>query len=74
MWQCRKSVPPKSFTFTLRDRGGVSQLTGRKEDIRKRVVPERFFCVNSKVCSSESEGITVRCGKTDAWRTGASGE
>ncbi len=42
MWQCRKSVPPKSFTFTLRDRGGVSQLTGRKEDIRKRVVPERF--------------------------------
>ncbi len=42
MWQCRKSVPPKSFTFTLRDRGGMSQLTGRKEDIRKRVVPERF--------------------------------
>ncbi len=42
LWQCRKSVPPKSFTFTLRDRGGVSQLTGRKEDIRKRVVPEKF--------------------------------
>ncbi len=35
-------MPPKSFTFTLRDRGGVSQLTGRKEDIRKRVVPEKF--------------------------------
>ncbi len=42
LWQCRKSVPPKSFTFTLRDRGGVSQLTGRKEDIRKHVVPEKF--------------------------------
>ncbi len=67
-------MPPKSFTFTLRDRGGVSQLMGRKEDIRKRVVPERFLCVIIKVCSSESEGITVRCGKTDAWRTGASGE
>ncbi len=69
MWQCRKSVPPKSFTFTLRDRGGVFQLTGRKEDIRKRVVPEKF-CVIGKVCSSE--GITVRCGKTAACRTGAS--
>ncbi len=52
----------------------VSINGGRKEDIRKRVVPKRFFCVISKVCSSESEGITVRCGKTDAWRTGASGE
>ncbi len=38
----QKICATEIITFTLRDRGGVSQLTGRKEDIRKRVVPEKF--------------------------------
>ncbi len=33
MWQCRKSVPQKSFYFQLRDRGGVSQLTAEEKRI-----------------------------------------
>ncbi len=41
MWQCRKSVPPKSFTFTLRDRGGVSYLRGFASSARFAVVRVR---------------------------------
>ncbi len=50
-------MPPKSFTFTLRDRGGVSQLTGRKEDIRKRVVPERFFASTARFAVVRVRGL-----------------
>ncbi len=49
-------------------------INGNKRGYKEACRTWEFFCVNSKVCSSESEGITVRCGKTDAWRTGASSE
>ncbi len=58
VWQCRKSVPQKSFYFHFAWSGwSVSINGGRKEDIRKRVVPESLFASSVRFAVVRVRGL-----------------